>query len=109
MSFAGKWMELENIILSEVTQTPKYAWFVFTNKWILDTQKSTEYLGYIPQNSRRLTSQRAQVRMLQSYLGGRRKQYLGEEGGRNLGVRGEGKGKMGTLSGTGRQGTGVKP
>ena len=23
MNFAGKWMELENIILSEVTQTPK--------------------------------------------------------------------------------------
>ena len=23
LSFAGKWMELENIILSEVTQTPK--------------------------------------------------------------------------------------
>jgi hypothetical protein len=23
MSFAGKWMELENIILSEVSQTPK--------------------------------------------------------------------------------------
>jgi hypothetical protein len=23
MSFAGKWVELENIILSEVTQTPK--------------------------------------------------------------------------------------
>ena len=23
MKFAGKWMELENIILSEVTQTPK--------------------------------------------------------------------------------------
>ena len=23
MSFAGKWMEVENIILSEVTQTPK--------------------------------------------------------------------------------------
>jgi hypothetical protein len=23
MNFAGQWMELENIILSEVTQTPK--------------------------------------------------------------------------------------
>jgi hypothetical protein len=29
-------MELENIILSEVTQTPKgHAWHVLTNKWIL--------------------------------------------------------------------------
>ena len=34
VSFAGKWMDLENIILSEVTQTPK-AWHVLTNKWIL--------------------------------------------------------------------------
>ena len=37
LSFAGKWMELENIILSEVTQTQKdmhgmvnpYAWFIY--------------------------------------------------------------------------------
>jgi hypothetical protein len=36
LSFTGKWMELENIILSEVTQTQKrHAWYVFTNKWIL--------------------------------------------------------------------------
>jgi len=35
LSFAVKWMELENI-LSEVTQTPKgHALYVFTNKWIL--------------------------------------------------------------------------
>jgi hypothetical protein len=32
----GKWMELENIILSEVTQSPKNrTWYVFTDKWIL--------------------------------------------------------------------------
>ena len=37
LSFAGKWMELENIILSEVTQTQKeiYTWYIFTDKWIL--------------------------------------------------------------------------
>jgi hypothetical protein len=35
LTFAGKWMELKNIILSEVTQTPKgHAWYVLTNKWI---------------------------------------------------------------------------
>ena len=38
------------------------------------SQKSTEYTGYNPQNIRRLTSQRAQVRMPQSHLDGRRKQ-----------------------------------
>jgi len=36
MSFAGKWMELRNIIMSEVTQTsPKGALYVLSNKWIL--------------------------------------------------------------------------
>jgi hypothetical protein len=31
MNFAGKWMELENIILSKV---PKgHAWYAFTCKW----------------------------------------------------------------------------
>ena len=35
MSFACKWMELEHIILSEVNQTKKDAWYVFTNEWIL--------------------------------------------------------------------------
>jgi hypothetical protein len=36
INFAGKWMELENIILSEVTQTPKdMAWYMLTNMWIL--------------------------------------------------------------------------
>jgi hypothetical protein len=29
MNFVGKWMELKNITLSEVTQTPKgHAWYV---------------------------------------------------------------------------------
>ena len=32
MNFEGKWMELENTILSEVTQTPWYAWYVLTDK-----------------------------------------------------------------------------
>ena len=58
MSFAGKWMELDNIILipSKVTQTPKdMHGDVLTNKQIL-AKKSTEYPGYNPQNSRRLTT-----------------------------------------------------
>ena len=36
MKFLGKWMELENIILSEVTQSQiKHSWYVLTDKWIL--------------------------------------------------------------------------
>jgi hypothetical protein len=34
MSFTGKWMELENIILSKVTQIQKDM-HVITNMWIL--------------------------------------------------------------------------
>ena len=33
IKFAGKWMELENIILSEVTK--EQTWYVLTDKWIL--------------------------------------------------------------------------
>ena len=35
MKFTGKWMELENIILSEVTVTKEHTWYVLTDKWIL--------------------------------------------------------------------------
>ena len=33
MKFLGKWMDLENIILSELTHS--YTWHVLTDKWIL--------------------------------------------------------------------------
>ena len=35
MKFSGKWMELENIILSEVTQSQKNTQYALTDKWIL--------------------------------------------------------------------------
>jgi hypothetical protein len=35
MNFLGKWMELENIILSEVTHTKEHTCYALTNKWIL--------------------------------------------------------------------------
>jgi hypothetical protein len=33
----GKWMALKNIILRDVTRTPKdmHGWYVLTDKWIL--------------------------------------------------------------------------
>ena len=34
LSFAGKWMELENIIISEIAQTQRTC--MVYNKWILD-------------------------------------------------------------------------
>jgi hypothetical protein len=51
-SFAGKWIELVNIILSEVSQIQK-GMYVLTSKWILVKRVQN------PQNSRRLTSRRA--------------------------------------------------
>jgi len=35
MKFIGKWMELENIMLSEVTQSQKNTWYALIDKWIL--------------------------------------------------------------------------
>jgi hypothetical protein len=35
MKFFGKWIELENIILSEVTQSQKKIWYALTDTWIL--------------------------------------------------------------------------
>jgi hypothetical protein len=34
MKFAGKWMEFENIILSEVTYTKEHTRYALTDKWI---------------------------------------------------------------------------
>ena len=55
MSFSGKWMELDNIILSEVTQTQKdmHSMSSLVTGY---TSKSTEYLGYYLQNFRSLTT-----------------------------------------------------
>jgi hypothetical protein len=39
IKFTGKWMELENIILSKVTQTQKdMQWYILTYKWMLATK-----------------------------------------------------------------------
>ena len=75
----------------------------FTNKWVL-AKENTEYPRYNPQNSRSLTSWRAQVKMLQSHLEGKRKQSWGEEGGREgLQWEREGGGKGGIWAGINRR------
>jgi hypothetical protein len=45
LSFACKWMELENIILCGNSDSKVHAWHVFNNKWILVT-KCTECPRY---------------------------------------------------------------
>jgi hypothetical protein len=94
MSFAGKWMELENIILSEVTQTQKDM-PTTPNKWILAKKKKkiTEFSGYNAQNSRRLTSHRAQVRTTWE---GEESDHRSREGRTWVGKVGDRKGYRGT-------------
>jgi hypothetical protein len=58
MKFAGKWMELENIIPSEVIQTQKstHGIYIFLDKWILaqklknhmELTKRTKYRCFNP-------------------------------------------------------------
>jgi hypothetical protein len=58
MSFAGTWTELENIILSKLTQTQKDMHGICS---VISGYypKGTGYLGYNPQNLRTLTSRKA--------------------------------------------------
>jgi hypothetical protein len=57
------------------------------------SQKVAEYAGCNPQNSRRLIHGMTQVRILQSHLGGRRKQSWGAQGGSDICRRGKERGK----------------
>jgi hypothetical protein len=104
MSFADKWMEVENNILSEITQTQKdmHCMYSLISEYF---PKSTEYIGYNLQN---LTSRKAQMRMLQSLLGRGKKIIKGGRGREGPGwERGEEE-KGGTESGM-EWGTGEKP
>jgi hypothetical protein len=69
--------------------------------------KSTEYLRYNPQNSRRLTSRRVQVRMFKFHLGREKKAVTGGRG-KERGIwvgkgRGRVKGEGDQVWGWGRQ------
>ena len=48
LSFAGKWMELENIILSEVTQTQKDMHGMYSLISGYQPKNSTEYPDTVP-------------------------------------------------------------
>jgi hypothetical protein len=58
LRFAGKWMELNNIILCEVTHTQNYVHGVYSLKVDISQKKKkrTEYPRYSSQNSKRSTS-----------------------------------------------------
>jgi hypothetical protein len=59
MSFAGKRIELGNVILSEVIQSQKNMHGICLLTSGYEPKKSPEYPEYNPKNSRRLTSRRA--------------------------------------------------
>ena len=50
LNFTWKWMELENIILSEVTQTQKELSHVLTHRWFLNIKQRKP--AYKPQSQR---------------------------------------------------------
>jgi hypothetical protein len=43
LSFAGKWMELKNIILSEISQAQKAKGHVFSHMWNIDLIQIQQY------------------------------------------------------------------
>ena len=55
LSFAGKWMDLENIILSEVTQTQRDMHGMYSLIMDISQKKVPEYPRYNPQNSQSST------------------------------------------------------
>jgi hypothetical protein len=89
MNFAGKWMELENTILSELTQTQKNMHCVYSLKSGY-YPKITEYLGYSPQTIRNVTNRKAQVKIT---LKRGKKMIMGGRGKRDLGGGGKEEGK----------------
>jgi hypothetical protein len=38
MLFPGKWMELENIVLSEISQVEKFRGYIFPHMWKVDLE-----------------------------------------------------------------------
>jgi hypothetical protein len=55
LSFAGKWMELENIILSNVSQAQKgKKSHVRPNMWIIDLNECSSIIGHVSHTKGRI-------------------------------------------------------
>ena len=69
MSFASKWMELENIILSEIIQMQKYRRGIYS--LITELSAPNYRIPRIqPRDCKKFKSRMAHMRMLQSHLEG---------------------------------------
>ena len=53
LKFTGKWVELENIILSEVTQTEGQLSHVLTHKWFLNIKQRKPATNHNPREPRK--------------------------------------------------------
>jgi hypothetical protein len=86
MKFLGKWMDLENIILSELTHS--YTWHVLTDKWILHGIPKTQLTHHM--KLKRKEDQRVDASVLLRRVNKMIKRSRGWEGlGRKRKGRGE--------------------
>jgi hypothetical protein len=100
MKFAGKWMELENI-LSEVTQSQKESiWYALTDKWILAQKLGIPKIQFRDHMKLKKEAQSVNVSAL---LRGGNKIIKGIKGRRDLGGREEGERKKRVRIGYGRR------
>jgi hypothetical protein len=74
MKFLGKWIELENITLSEVTQSHTHThtkWYIFTDNWILAKKKlGIPKIQLTDHMNPKKKEDHTKMWMLQSYSGG---------------------------------------
>ena len=68
MKFLGKWMDLEGIIMSEVTQSQKNTQYVLTDKWILAQNLGPPKIQFT--DHMKLKKRKTKVWILQSFLEG---------------------------------------
>jgi hypothetical protein len=86
-------MELENIILSEVTQTPNAMHCMYS--LISEKKKNTEHPKYSPQNSKKVNKLRCPSEYTSVSLGREKKAITSREEGRDLGAKVNGVGSRG--------------
>jgi hypothetical protein len=101
LSFAGRWMEIENIILSEVTQTQKdmhsmYSLIILAKNQNQPNKKTLSYRIHKIQSTefKRLNKLKCPSEDASVSLGREKKEITSGEGGRDLGGKVDGEGEM---------------
>ena len=61
MSFAGKWMKVETIMLNEISQTQKVkGLYIFSRVWKLERKKENKVGDGYPKNQREINREKGQ-------------------------------------------------